>query len=600
MNAKPNLNSIRMTKRSNTFAAMEGTISYRIIHREPHRRFVFVELEISGVSKDRIQLQLPSWRPGRYELGNFAKNVQSFRAETATGKQLPFKKVTKDRWEVETLGQASFKVAYNYFANELNAGSTYVSENQLYVNPVNCCMYVPEWIDRPTHLTLEIPEQWQVATGMKADGKHRFVVNDYHELADSPFIASGKLKHNAFSVGEVKFHVWFQGEFKPDWDRILSDFEKFTAEQIHVMGDFPVNEYHFLFQIRTSSTYHGVEHTTSTVIALGPSYDILKPVLYDEFLGVSSHELFHTWNIKTIRPVEMQPYDYTRENYSRLGYVAEGVTTYLGDLFLYRSGCFSDYEFFKNVHTLFMKHFHNYGRFNLSVADSSFDTWLDGYQKGIPDRKTSIYNEGALLAMMLDISLLRDTQNRAGLLTVMRLLYERFGKTGKGYSEADYRQTVEEVAGRSYQRFFTDYYYGTADVEQELNELLNHVGLEIRDSRSRLYFENRFGFKVEYIKERSARITDIAPGSIADRAKLKLGDEIVSINGIRILGNLKEWCKYFQEETITLTINSSDDTHKVVLTPTEERYYRTRWPHKLAVATEEQKANFKAWTKRDY
>jgi predicted metalloprotease with PDZ domain len=202
--------------------------------------------------------------------------------------------------------------------------------------------------------------------------------------------------------------------------------------------------------------------------------------------------------------------------------------------------------------------------------------------------------------MMLDLSLLRDTNNETGILGVMRLLYERFGNSETGYSEQDYQAAVEEIGGRSYDEFFKNYYYGTKDIEEELTELLSYVGLEIHNVRSRLYFENRFGFKVEYINGRSARITDIAPNSIADRAKLKLGDEIVSINGIRIEGNLKEWCKYFQEETVTLTINGEDDTHKVKLSPTDERYYRTRWPRKMADATEEQKNNFRVWTKRGF
>ncbi len=138
--------------------------------------------------------------------------------------------------------------------------------------------------------------------------------------------------------------------------------------------------------------------------------------------------------------------------------------------------------------------------------------------------------------------------------------------------------------------------YGTKNIEPYLKETLDFVGLEIKNVRSRLYFENRFGFKVEYIKERSARVIEVTPNSIADKAEIKLGDEILSINGIRILGNLKEWCKYFEEETVTLTINSEDDTQKMQLTPTDERYYRSRWPQPVANLTDEQKNNFESWT----
>ena len=579
---------------------MEEKLKYRVVYRNPHQHFVDFEFTVSELKQDKLQLQLPAWRPGRYELANFAKNVQKFAVYSDSGEALNFKKLAKDLWQVDTAGQSSVRVEYNYYANELNAGSTYIDEKQLYVNPVNCFLYVPECINEPATLELDIPSDWEVASGMKSSGTHSFSLKSFHELADRPFIASGGLQHETYEVGDVKFHLWFEGEFKTDWERITKDFKKFTKEQMDVMGGFPVPEYHFLFQIRTYKTYHGVEHGNSTVIALGPSYDVLKPVLYDEFLGVSSHELFHTWNVKALRPTEMAPYDYSKENYTRLGYVAEGVTTYAGDLFLYQAGCISEFDFFKNIHKLFQRHFHNYGRFNLSVADSSFDTWLDGYQKGIPHRKTSIYNEGALLAMMLDLSLLKDTGNKSGILTVMRLLYDRFGNSDGGYTEKDYQNAVEEIGGRSYTEFFKDYYYGTKDIEAELADLMSYVGLEIKNIRSRLYFENRFGFKVEYIQGRSARITDVAPDSIADKAQLKLGDEIVSINGIRITGNLKEWCKYFEEETVTLTINGEDDTHKVELTPTEERYYRTRWPQKTKEASEEQKNNYRVWTKRGY
>src|SRR3989304_7536298 len=117
-----------------------------------------------------------------------------------------------------------------------------------------------------------------------------------------------------------------------------------------MMKDFPFETYHFFFQILPTKFYHGVEHLNSTVIALGPSYNLMKGDLYEDLLGVSSHELFHAWNIKNIRPKEMHPYDYTKENYSKLGYVCEGVTTYYGDLFLYRSGVYSEFDYLKTVH----------------------------------------------------------------------------------------------------------------------------------------------------------------------------------------------------------------------------------------------------------
>lgn len=576
-------------------------MEYRISYTEPHRQFIDVEFIIRNHSGDTLEVQLPAWRPGRYILQNFAKNVQKMAVEDANGKALNFRKVTKDRWCADTVGVSEVHVKYNYYAAELNAGSSWLDDKMLYVNPVTCCMYVPGRDTEPCNVYLDIPADFKIATGMKQEGKHQLWAKDFQELADCPFICSADLQHKDYTYEGVKFNLWFAGESRPDWDKVIPHFEAFTKVQVEMMGSFPVPEYHFLYIIVPYKLYHGVEHSNSTVITLGPSYDIMKEIMYWDFIGVSSHELFHTWNVKNIRPVEMMPYDFSKENYSRLGYVTEGVTTYYGDLLAYRSGVFTDFEYFKTIHQLLMRHFNNYGRFNRSVAVSSFDTWLDGYEKGIPDRKVSIYTEGALCALMLDVSIRKHTKNAKSLDDVMRKLYADYGQKGIGYSEKDYQNAIEEVAGTSYQDFFDDYYNGTKDYEPLLLETLEYLGIEVKNTRSRLYFENRFGFKVDSVPGGSSKISDIAPNSIADRAGLQIGDEILAINSIRLQGNLKEWCKYFEEETVTLTVNKVDDIVKVPLTPNEEeRYYRTRWPYKLTEPTDEQKANFEAWAGRKF
>ncbi|MFT4524566.1 MAG: putative metalloprotease with PDZ domain [Bacteroidia bacterium] len=574
-------------------------MNYSISFQDPHNHFIDIEARIDTSGQETLKLQLPAWRPGRYELANFAKNIQKWDVSDDKGVNLKNGKISKDCWEINCADADEVVVRYNFYANELNGGSTYLDSKQLYVNPINCFLYEVGKEDESCALNLEIPDDYQVATGLKREGGH-WSADSFHQLVDCPFIASASLQHGEYVVNGVLFHLWFQGEFKPDWERIIHEFSAFTKVQMDVMGGFPVNEYHFLFQITTALSYHGVEHSNSTVVLLGPSYDILKPAKWLDFLGVSSHELFHTWNVKAIRPIEMQPYDYSKENYTKLGYVTEGVTTYYGDLFLYRSKGFTDSEYFKELHQLFQRHFHNYGRFNLSVADSSYDTWLDGYVKGIPHRKTSIYTEGAMVALLLDLSIRKETDSQKSLDDVIRLMNERFGITRTGYSESDYLETVNDVVGSDYSEFFNTYYYGTPDLLPKLEEMLAFVGLEIKDISSKLYFENRFGFKVNYVASRSARITDVAPDSIADNSKMKIGDEIVSINGIRILGNLNDWFEYFQDETVSLAINGEDDTHKVNLTPTEERYYRSRLPQKMKNASDNQKRHFEGWTSRGY
>lgn len=390
---------------------------YQISYHNPHRHLIDIQFTVSDVATDELLVQLPAWRPGRYELGNFAQNIKTFQPKNPKGKTLKFQKVAKDLWKIFTEGSKSVTIHYSYFANELNAGSTFLNENQLYVNPVNCLLYVPQRMNEKCTLELKIPKNYQVATGLTSEGRNSFSAKDFHELADCPFITSASFSKKTYGVAKTLFHIWFQGEIQPEWKKIISDFEKFTQAQFDLFGSFPFNEYHFLFQILPTPFYHGVEHTNSTVIALGPSYAVLNKG-YQDFIGVSSHELFHAWNVKTIRPVEMMPYDYSKENYSRLGYVSEGVTTYYGDVMLLRSKVFTEQQYMQEFNKMLERHFGNAGRTNLSVADSSFDTWLDGYKQGVPGRKSSIYVEGALCAFMLDINIRKITKNKRSLADV--------------------------------------------------------------------------------------------------------------------------------------------------------------------------------------
>ncbi len=584
---------------------------YIISCENQHRHFIQIEFIVPVGEADKLSLQLPAWRPGRYVLQNFAKNIRAFAVYDEKGNPLPFEKTSKDCWQVTINGSKQVHAKYEYYANILDAGSTFLDEKQLYVNPVNCLLYVPGREGERCEIQAPLSASGGCAVALPTVNSENSVVikaKDYHQLVDSPFIISSSLKEHFFkvpsaplSLGEgLGVRLWFQGESKPEFEKIENHFRKFIAAQLKVFGEFPFTEYHFLFQIAPYQLYHGVEHQNSTVIALGPSYDLMKEQLYWEFLGISSHELFHAWNVKAIRPAEMQPYDYAKENYSKLGYVAEGVTTYYGDLMLFRSGATSEYEFNRNLHLLLQKYFHNYGRFNLSVGASSYDTWLDGYEKGIPHRKVSIYNEGALCALMLDLLIRKQTGNDFSMDDVLRKLYQDFGKKGIGYTEQDYSKALETVAGISFADFFAKYYNGTENYEALLRETFAYVGLEIKDSRSKFYFENRFGFKAENKRSGALMITEVAPNSIADRAGLSEGDELVAVNGIKLLNNLKEWLKYFQEETVTLTVLRSSETKSVTLTPTTERYYRTYWPQKMRDASNEQKENYKKWAGREW
>ncbi|NBP75696.1 MAG: M61 family peptidase, partial [Crocinitomicaceae bacterium] len=262
------------------------------------------------------------------------------------------------------------------------------------MNPVNCFLYAEGKEQFPISLELNIPKNYTIASSLVQENNFLLAEN-FDELADSPFICSENLEKQTYSVADTNFHIWFNNQLNIPWERVIDDFRSFTKKQIEDFGEFPVSEYHFLIQSLPYLAYHGVEHLKSTVITIGPSHELFEE-RYDELLGVSSHELYHVWNVKSIRPKDLLPYDYKKENYSELGYIYEGITTYLGDLYLLKSGVFSLENYLKELSKQFQKHFDNPGRFTYSVAQSSYDTWLDGYVPGVPGRKVSIYTEGCL------------------------------------------------------------------------------------------------------------------------------------------------------------------------------------------------------------
>jgi len=570
-------------------------MQYIISYQQPTTHFIDIELVIDKINASELLLQLPAWRPGRYELGNFAKNIQKFQPFDENGNPLPFKKLKKDLWEITTNQAKKIHVNYNYYAAEMNAGSSYLDANQLYVNGVNCLMFVPDYINEKCTLTLQLPHDYQVATGLKAKSKHQFEAKDFHELVDSPFIASNSLQHHSFEQNKVLFHLWFQGECKPDFKKLELDFKKFIDAQINDFGGFPTEEYHFLFQILTYRTYHGVEHYNSTVIALGPSYEIMdEKGWYNELLGVSSHELYHTWNVKQIRPIEMHPYDYTKENYTVLGYLDEGVTTYFGDKYLFTSGVF-DWNQYKNTFDkLLERHYTNFGVENMSVAASSFDTWLDGYVKGIPNRKGSIYTEGALIAFITDVFIMKNTSNIKALKDVMKLLYTDFAKKGKGISDLDYKKSVEKIAGVSYNEIYDKLIHGTADFTPFLEEALIYIGCELKISPSNNYNEAKFGFKVRY-ENNSCIIDNVVPNTEAEKAGIAIGDEILAINNIKLANDLEHWSTYFGDDEQIITLKRAlGKVENIDLKQAKKIYFNN---YQLLKQNEES-SNFKEWSKK--
>jgi predicted metalloprotease with PDZ domain len=547
-------------------------VRYQVRCEQAQQRYIQLSAVFEQAAElDVLQLELPSWRPGRYEIGNFAKNIKGFKAFGAANQPLEVQKTAKDTWVIASKGSAQIKITYNYYAAELNAGSTFLDPKQLYINPVNCFFYDAQQTEQPYQLQLHIPTEWQIASALHFDENHSVELANFDRLADSPLICSAAIDRRSYEVNGTTFHICFNQQQMVPWERVLQDFSQFTQRQIQDFGEFPSPEYTFLIQALPYAAYHGVEHLDSTVIAIGPSCDIFGS-LYTELLGVCSHELYHAWNIKALRPAEMQPYNFKRENYALTGFIYEGITTYMGDLYLLKSGVFSLAQYLKELSKQVQKHLDNPGRFSMSVAAASFDTWLDGYVPGAPGRKVSIYTEGCLLAFYVDYKLRKATNHKMGIEQVIKDLYYNFGANTSGYTIQDYQTTLENLSGESFADFFKDYVFGTSAYEALLQEAFDFFGLELQQTPSKSYAEARLGMKVSLLGK-EWQILSIYPGSPADTGGLAIGDLIIGVNGLRALPSLDNWLAFHENQNKTLLVERNGQLLERFIPEVDRHFY---------------------------
>jgi predicted metalloprotease with PDZ domain len=306
-----------------------------------------------------------------------------------------------------------------------------------------------------------------------------FFAKNFHDLADSPFFITSRLHHIQYQSFETNFHIWIKGAGEFPLEKIETDFKKFTETQIQIFGEFPEEDFHFMLWLSPEASYHGVEHSRSTMMTLGPTTENFDD-LYTDLLGLASHELFHAWNIKRIRPKELLPYDYSKENYFTTCFVAEGITTFYGDWILYRSGVFDRKAYHKELESTLRRHFETADQADLSLLESSYDLWLDGYKRGVPERKVSVYHKGATAGLILNHLISEKTNGQQNLDDLMKLLWNRHGKPFIGYSYNDFRLATEEIAGQSFEWYFKTIIESNLSIFETCNEALKGDNFELR------------------------------------------------------------------------------------------------------------------------
>jgi predicted metalloprotease with PDZ domain len=447
---------------------------------DAEKHFVQVKISIDIENTEPFDLKLSKWRPGRYQFQNFSKNILNFETTDSNNQSVCWKKTTTNTWQINPTKAGNLTVKYNYYAVEINAGSTFVDNHLQYLNPINFAMYTDIGLELPNSVQIDLMfPSTQIACAAKSIKSNRtFILNfsNIHQLFDTPILLSRRFLKFEYEIRDYKFYFWLNGETDIDLEKLRTDLMKITEYQINLFGEFPENEYHFYLIVPKNTYYHGVEHANSTVMVLGEN-GILTHNYYTDLLGLASHELFHAWNIAKIRPKELLPYKYDQENYFETCFVAEGYTTYYGDKILWDSAAISKPQYLLEFETTLKRHFDHSDQSSQSLLESSFDLWVDGYELGVPNKKVSVYHKGAVAAFILDSMIRQKFNHSKSLDDVLRYLWNKFGKTNIGYSYQDIVTGCETVFEASLKEYFELVIASNKPIFEICNNHLKNLGL---------------------------------------------------------------------------------------------------------------------------
>lgn len=542
---------------------MKNVIEYQIDSSDLSSNFI--QIRISFIStKENPVLKIAAWRPGRYTLQNYAANVRDCSASDEKGNSLSIEKTSKNDWQVKVAEGEKITFSYLYYSRQMDAGGCWADEELFYINTIACLMAVDGQEDVSCELKLNVPTSFKIATGMQKQGDV-YVADSFIALSDFPMMATPTLNTFKYEVHGIPFYIHSTVDATHYPETLLSDFEKFTIAQIQDFGSFPEKEYHFLLVILPYQHYHGVEHRNSTVICLGPAFDI-KEKLYTELIGICSHELYHTWNICKIRPAEMLPYRLFEPNYFKTGFIAEGVTTYLGDYYLGLSQVFTQEWYQNELNILLKRHFYSFGNNHLSLADSSFDLWIDGYDAGIPNRKVSIYVKGAIVALLMDTALRKSTNNATNLRDMMRKLWDSSSSIYKSYTEDSIASLFHELTSNTYINAYNKWIFGLGDLKSDLITAFAYLNIDVKEEVHSNFFARTFGFLcdtnfiVQLVDDASPYIT-----------KLGKGDRLLRINSLPLAECVIEELEKL--DSMFVDITNGIQTWEVELKRSESLYF---------------------------
>jgi predicted metalloprotease with PDZ domain len=571
-------------------------IAFTVSMSRPATHLLEVEMRVRQDSTaPATDLIMPVWTPGSYLIREFERNVQDFAAD-AEGQRLETIKVNKNTWRVRTAGAREWRVTYRVYANEFSVRTSELNSDHAFWNHAALLMYPDGFLKTASTLRILPAPGWKIATGLPpvAGEPNTFRAENFDVLYDSPVEVSN-FKEMDFEVRGVPHRIVIDGDGNYDAPRMRAGVQQIVATEVSLFGEIPYQDYTFILHLRSTGG-GGLEHLNSTSLGFS-RIGFANENGYQNFWSLVAHEFFHLWNVKRIRPDALGPFDYTKENYTRLLWVAEGITDYYGNLMVRRANLKANSAYLEHLARTIQEFQNTPGRLEMSAEEASFDAWIKLYR---PDENSinssiSYYDKGELLGMMLDLEIRRRTHNAKSLDDVMRYLYVDFFKKARNYAPEDFQKACELMAGGSLDDFFSRYVRGREDLAPAYNDFLKAAGLQLQTGEATATPKPYLGADVSQNGDR-LMITSVRAGSPAYEQGLNANDQIVALNGARVnkdsfqarLGETKPG------DTIHITVFRNDDLRSFdvrVGSHTDVPYRIVQ----LAGATDEQKQIRNDW-----
>ena len=587
------------------------SIAYRLSMSRPvsHLFEVAIIVELPEQLKDKpLEFQMPKWSPGRYAVFDFAKNVQEFRAVAADGSTRPVTRVDDQTWRVAPLDATTLTVSYKVFANDLSGTFSQLDERHANYNGGSIFMYVVGHKPDPVKLTIDPPAGWKIINGRtERPGQNEWQFPNWDVLIDTPTEIAPDWTHDTFEVDGKKYHVVVHSFGSEGGKRpaLVKDIEKIVRAEVAMWGPPEFSEYTFLIHYAADDhSGDGMEHLTSTqIIEPGALSD---PGMYERTLGTVSHEFFHVWNVKRLRPQELGPWDFTRPLNTRGLWVAEGFTNYYGHLMLRRAGIWNDKKFLDREAETIGRIESAPGSRLMSAEESSLSApFIDDAPHAqlvnLNNTSISYYPKGELIGMVMDLLVRGRTKGKASLDDFMRDMYEEFYLKssndsyylrGRGYQTEDLERMVSRRSGLDFGDFFKRH---IRDVDVlPYDEAFAYAGLRLVKTQAKEPFDA--GLSIQFEVPGEGIIENVRNNSPAEDAGLQANDEIVSLGGKTVTKEswLKTLARYKPGDSVPVVVRRSRRTIKanIVLGQPERFEYTIE---EKAGATAEEKALRAAW-----